>query len=60
MSGPPEEHGAARREARARHGQAQLDAGHLARRLASDLAHRLDDVAEAVDVGLAEVAAARC
>ena len=54
----PEQHGAARRVAGARHGQAQLDARHLAGRLAADLAHRLDDVAEAVDVGLAEVAAA--
>ena len=56
----PEQHGAARRVARTRHRQAQLDAGDLAGRLAAHLAHRLDDVAEAVDVRLAEVAAARC
>ena len=56
----PEQHGAARREAGTGHRQAQLDVVDLARRLAADLAHRLDDVAEAVDVRLAEVAAGWC
>src|SRR6185369_11131910 len=55
----PEEHGTARRVAGPRHRHAQLDSRDLARRLASHLAHGLDDVAEAVDVRLAEVPAAR-
>src|SRR5947209_7903996 len=58
-SGRPEQDGAPRRVAGARHRQAELHAVDLARRLAPHLSHRLDDVAEAVDVRLAEVAAAR-
>src|SRR5437763_40121 len=59
ISDASEEHGAARRIAGTRHRKAQVGILDLAGRFASDLSDGLDDIAEPVDVALAQVATAR-